>query len=212
MTRTAHADARAHHHVRRHSARLLGAGLAGALAVLAATVFVAGIGQDGWALAARHTARFSVLWFLVAFAAGPLARLTRSDWARHLVRERRGLGLGFCAAHTVHPAAVLAWLGRGGTAGIVTLAGGGLAYLFLFAMAATSNDAAVRRIGARRWGALHTAGQYYLWLIFAQTYLGRLHETDASATHLALAVAVASVMALRLCTRLTRFDRRRGSY
>ena len=87
MRRTAHADARAHHHVRRHSARLLGAGLAGALAVAAATVFVAGVGQEGWALAARHTARFSVLWFLVAFAVGVASvmalrlctRLTRFD-------------------------------------------------------------------------------------------------------------------------------------
>ena len=141
-------SAHAHHHLRRHTARLLGTGLAGGGLVLAATLLFAGGGDDSWALAARHTARFSALWFMVAFVAGPLARITRASWARVLVRERRGIGLGFCAAHTVHLAAILLWLGHGGKADAATLAGGGLAYLFLLAMAATSNDAAVRRLKA----------------------------------------------------------------
>jgi DMSO/TMAO reductase YedYZ heme-binding membrane subunit len=201
-------SAHAHHHARRHTARLLGAGLAGGVAVLAARLLFAGGGEDSWVLAARHTARFSALWFMVAFAAGPLARITRASWARVLVRERRGIGLGFCAAHTVHLAAILLWLGHGGEADAATLAGGGLAYLLLFAMAATSNDAAVRRLGPRRWLALHTAGQYILWLAFAQTYLGRVLAADARPVHLALAAALAAVMGLRLFTVLTRFDRR----
>jgi len=208
MTTAAESGAHAHHHARRHTARLLGAGLAGGIVVLAATLLLAGGGEHGSALAARHTARFSALWFLVAFAAGPLARLTRASWARHLVRERRGIGLGFCAAHTVHLAAILLWLGHGGKAEGATLAGGGLGYAWMFAMAATSHDAAVRRLGARRWLVLHTAGQYYLWFIFAQTYLGRVLAADARPVHLALAVAVAAVMGLRLFTVLTRFDRR----
>lgn len=204
-------SAHAHHHLRRHTARLLGTGLAGGGLVLAATLLFAGGGEDHWALAARHTARFSALWFMVAFAAGPLARITRASWARVLVRERRGIGLGFCAAHTVHLAAILLWLGHGGKADAATLAGGGLAYLFLLAMAATSNDAAVRRLGARRWLALHTVGQFYLWLIFAQTYLGRVLAPDARPVHLALAVGMAAAMGLRLFTVLTRFDRRRSA-
>ncbi|MFP8874680.1 MAG: hypothetical protein VCB42_09170, partial [Myxococcota bacterium] len=44
-------------------------------------------------------------------------------------------------------------------------------YAFMFAMAATSNDASVRRLGAWRWRMLHTAGGWYIWFIFAFTYL-----------------------------------------
>ncbi len=208
MTTAEASGAHAHHHARRHTAVLLGAGLAGGVVVLAATLAGTDGGEHGAALAARHTARFSALWFLVAFAAGPLARIARASWARLLVRERRGIGLGFCAAHTVHLAAIVLWLGRGGAAGAATLAAGGLGYLFVFAMAATSNDAAVHRLGARRWLALHTAGQYYLWFVFAQTYLGRVLAPDARPVHLALAVAVAAAMGLRLFTVLTRYDRR----
>ena len=69
--------AHAHQHPRRHTVRLLGLALAGGAVVLGATLLHAGLDKDGWALAARHTARFSVLWFLTAFAAGPLARITR---------------------------------------------------------------------------------------------------------------------------------------
>ena len=208
MTVGEETGSQAHQHPRRHTVRLLGLALAGGAVVLGATLLHAGLDKDGWALAARHTARFSVLWFLAAFAAGPLARITRAGWARRLVRERRGIGLGFCAAHMVHLAAILLWLGHGGQADTATLAGGGLAYLFLFAMAATSNDAAVRRLGARRWLALHTAGQFYLWFVFAQTYLGRVLASDARPVHLALAVALAVTMGLRLFTVLPRFDRR----
>lgn len=204
MTVGEETGSQAHQHPRRHTVRLLGLALAGGAMVLGATLLHAGLDKDGWALAARHTARFSVLWFLAAFAAGPLARITRADWARRLVRERRGIGLGFCVAHTVHLAAILGWMAHGGTADPV----GGVVYLVLFAMAATSSDAAVRRLGPRRWLALHTAGQYILWLAFAQTYLGRVLAADARPVHLALAAALAAVMGLRLFTVLTRFDRR----
>jgi len=199
------------HHLRRHSARLSCAGLAGGIVVLAAAVAVAGTGKEGWALAARVTARWSVLWFLVAFSAGPLARLVRRDWTRRLVRERRGIGLGFFTAHSVHLAAVVGRLMHGGVPDAATLAGGVLAYLFVFAMAATSSDAAVHRLGARRWGWLHTAGQYYLWLIFAQSYLGALLGDGGGAAHLAIALALAAAMGLRLFTRLTRYERQHSA-
>jgi DMSO/TMAO reductase YedYZ heme-binding membrane subunit len=204
MTVADETGAQAHQHPRRHTLRLPGVALGGGAVVLGATLLYAGLDKEGWMLAARHTARFSVLWFLVAFAAGPLARITRAGWARRLVRERRGIGLGFCVAHTVHLAAILGWMTHGGTPDPI----GGLVYLVLFAMAATSNDAAVRRLGPRRWLAAHTAGQYILWLVFAQTYLGRVLAADARPVHLALAAALALVMGLRLFAVLTRFDRR----
>jgi DMSO/TMAO reductase YedYZ heme-binding membrane subunit len=55
----------------------------------------------------------------------------------------------------------------------VTLAGGGGAYVMMFAMAATSNDAAVRLLG-RNWARLHKLGIYWLWFIFIFSYGGRV--------------------------------------
>ena len=87
----------------------------------------------------------------------------------------------------------------------VTLVGGGLAYAFVLAMAATSNDASVRRLGARRWRALHAVGGWYVWLIFTQSYAPRAAADPAYAPFAALLVGVAGL-------RLARWQRvRRGA-
>jgi hypothetical protein len=59
------------------------------------------------------------------------------------------------------------------------IGGAGLGYVFLYAMAATSFDRSVKWLGFRRWKILHTVGLYYLWSIFAFTYLGRLKQSFA---------------------------------
>ena len=51
----------------------------------------------------------------------------------------------------------------------VNLTGGGLAYFFTFAMAATSNDRAARWLGPARWRRFHQVGSWWIWIIFAQT-------------------------------------------
>jgi DMSO/TMAO reductase YedYZ heme-binding membrane subunit len=51
-----------------------------------------------------------------------------------------------------------------------TIVVGGIGYLFVALMAATSNDASVAWLGARRWKALHTVGAYWLWQVFLLTY------------------------------------------
>jgi hypothetical protein len=47
-----------------------------------------------------------------------------------------------------------------------SLAIGGLAYAFIFAMAATAFDRSVNWLGARSWKILHTVGAYYIWLTY----------------------------------------------
>ncbi len=54
-----------------------------------------------------------------------------------------------------------------------TIAVGGGAYLVMFAMAATSNDASVRRLG-RNWLRLHKLGVYWLGFVFTFSYAGRV--------------------------------------
>ncbi len=77
--------------------------------------------------------------------------------------------------------------------------GGGLAYVFLAAMTATSFDRTAAWLGPRAWKALHTAGVYYLWLIFFVTYLPRLGQSVIYVLIVGLLVAA---MALRVSRRL----------
>lgn len=149
-------------------------GLALAIAT-AAYLTHGGWTYEGAAAAARLTARNSFLWFLTAWSASALARLWPGGWRTALLRRRRSVGLGFAASHTVHLAALLIalFVFDHGTK-LVTVVGGGIGYLFVFAMAVTSNDASVRRLGPRRWRLLHATGGYVIAAIFAFSYLGRI--------------------------------------
>jgi DMSO/TMAO reductase YedYZ heme-binding membrane subunit len=150
------------------------AALSGALLMIALGFALGATAEERWLFATRYTARFSFPIFLGAFTASSWARLFPGDLTRSLLRARRGIGLGFAAAHTVHLAALTAYNATAGRVPtVVTLAGGGLAYAAMFAMAATSNDASVRALG-RNWTRLHTFGAYWLWVIFAQSYATRV--------------------------------------
>lgn len=152
-------------------------------AALAFAIALGGYGlQGGWTLegaaaAARLTARFSFLWFIAAWSSSALARLWPGGWRTQLLARRRAVGLGFAAAHSVHFAALLiVVLVFHEARSAAALAGGGFGYLMMAAMALTSNDAAVRAMGATAWKALHAAGGYVLAGIFAFSYYGRLED------------------------------------
>lgn len=133
--------------------------------------------HDGAMAAARLTARFSFLWFVVAWSASALMRLWPGGWRSQLLYRRRAVGLGFAAAHTVHLAALLiAVLAFAEPRALTTIVGGGIGYAFMAAMALTSNDAAVRAMGPRNWKLLHATGGYALAAIFAFSYYGRLSD------------------------------------
>ena len=53
---------------------------------------------------------------------------------------------------------------------------GGGAYVAMFAMLATSNDAAIRKMGSRNWRRLHKFGAHYLAFVFVFTYTSSLVE------------------------------------
>jgi hypothetical protein len=52
-----------------------------------------------------------------------------------------------------------------------TLLFGGMAYVFLVAMTATSFDRTASWLGPRRWRRLHTVGAWWIWAIFVISYL-----------------------------------------
>lgn len=126
----------------------------------------------------RATARASLALFLATFVARPLRQLWRGGVSAWLLANRRYLGASAAYAQLLHLAAVV-WLYRGfpgpeRTLDLATALGGGLGFALYFAMGLTSSDAAVRRLGPRRWKRLHVAGAYWIWFVFAQTNLGNL--------------------------------------
>jgi DMSO/TMAO reductase YedYZ heme-binding membrane subunit len=54
----------------------------------------------------------------------------------------------------------------------LSLVFGGFAYVLIVAMALTSSDRMVARLGPSRWRALHRFGIHYVWFIFFQQWIG----------------------------------------
>lgn len=122
----------------------------------------------------RSSGRTSMLIFALAFATAPLYRISRNPTTRWMRRNRRSIGLLFAWSQLLHLFGLLAlalWYPDPFLAGlgILTLAGGGLAYFFTFAMAATSNDWAVTALGPVRWRRFHLIGAWWIWVVLAQT-------------------------------------------
>jgi hypothetical protein len=146
-----------------------------ALVAMSALVLeAAGTGEEGVRMLIRATARSSAILFLVSFLARPLRRLWRTDATAFALENRRYFGVSMAVSHLIHGSAIV-WLATAFPsayqANATALAGGGLGFVFIAAMAATSSDAAFRALGRARWTLLHRTGAWYVWLIFAITFI-----------------------------------------
>jgi sulfoxide reductase heme-binding subunit YedZ len=156
--------------------------LLGAAVILA--LLLEGSSEDAVRSVVRSSAKLAVVLFAAAFSASSLQSLHPSAFSGWMLRNRRYLGLSFALSHTVHLAGLIA-LALAFPAPFVeevdalTLVGGGVAYAFVFAMAITSTDAAVARLGRKRWRLLHTVGGYYIWTLFLQSYVPRAIQDPA---------------------------------
>lgn len=151
--------------------------------VLALMVYLlideAGGGSEGWGAILRATACVSFTFFTLAFSASSLVRLQPTTLYYWLLRNRRYLGLNFALSHAVHFVAIVMYFSVSDeAAGSFLILLGGLGYVFVAAMAATSTDDAVRRLGPKRWKLLHTLGGYYIWGVFLYTYASSALEKE----------------------------------
>lgn len=171
-----------------------------ATASVAVIAFGLAMGEDragAWLLAARYTARVAFPVFLAVFVAGPWQRLAPGPLPRWLVRNRRALGLAFATMFTLHLLCLATYSVVGGKwPDPVTLTVGGLAFVALYALALTSTDAAVRRLGPVRWRRVHVAGLYLLWFVYTVTYVGRVARSRDFFAVFALLCVVALVVRL----------------
>jgi methionine sulfoxide reductase heme-binding subunit len=172
-----------------------------ALAAMVALILaIAGTDEPALRLLVRATARSSVVLFSLAFAASALRRVWPTAASRWLLTNRRQLGVSFAVSHLVHLLAILALFGWSfqrmvsETAGL-TLVFGGIAYLFIAAMTATSFDRTAAWLGAQRWKRLHTVGAYYIWGIFMLNF-GVLAFSSALYWPFALILTTAFVLRL----------------
>jgi sulfoxide reductase heme-binding subunit YedZ len=147
-----------------------------ALSLMCAGLLAAhGAGEEGWRVVIRATARTSLVLFSAAYVASSLRTFWRNDTTKWLLRSRRYVGLSYAVSHTLHLGAIVA-LSRVAPDfrfEPATVIGGGLAYVFLYLMALTSNDRAVAALGLDRWRRLHRIGMHYNWFIFFQSFAGR---------------------------------------
>lgn len=184
---------------------LVGVASALLLALQAAFFAFAGTDEAGLRYAVRVSVRVSFALFLLAYLAAPARRLWPNGATRWLLRNRRHLGVSFAVAHFLHlfDIALLGLLlGDGFVVEPATLYGGGLAYVLLAGMAATSFDRTARWLGPQRWRWLHRAGLHWLWFIFAQNWTFSAFQSPvyipfALATWGALGVRIAAWRARR---------------
>ncbi len=174
-----------------------------AMALMCVAMLAAVPGEEGIRLVIRATARTSLALFALAFAASSLRRLLPGALTTWLLRNRRYLGVSFAASHAMHLAAIIAFARMdpvefGTISPLANRIGGGLAYVFIFAMAATSFDRMVALLGARRWKLLHTVGAHYVWLIFLVSFAKRIPQGPE---YLLGVVLLLALMGLRLWAR-----------
>jgi DMSO/TMAO reductase YedYZ heme-binding membrane subunit len=170
----------------------------------AALLAVAGTGEEGLRVVIRATARTSVGLFTLAFVASALSRAWPTAASHWLAANRRYLGVSFAVSHLAHLCAILTLVGWSirtfvNTAGVVTAVAGGIGYLVVAAMAATSFDRTAAWLGPRRWRRLHTTGVYYLWGVFLATFAPRV--LTAPGVYAPITLGLLTALGLRLCVR-----------
>lgn len=125
----------------------------------------------------KPTAWLAFALFITAFTASSIQIRFRGAYGRWAMKNRRYIGLSFALVHFVHAGLVLSNLAlTDASRTAAELSGGGLAYVFLGLMALTSNNAAVRKLGAKNWKLLHKTGSYYIWLVFVARSLKELPD------------------------------------
>jgi methionine sulfoxide reductase heme-binding subunit len=178
------------------------------IAIFTALLAVYGTGETGVRTVVRHSAQTSFLLFISAFVASAAYRQWPRPATRWMLTNRRYLGVSFAVSHFLHLLALIA-LARVSQAfvdglSVVALVGGGIAYVFIVLMVATSFDRSAAWLGARAWRRLHTAGMYYIWLIFLQSYLPRALRSPVYAPFVIILLAA---LGLRLATIAARRQR-----
>lgn len=171
----------------------------GPLAVLAYGLASDSLGANPIEALSRGLGDWTLRFLLITLAVTPLRRLSGINW---LLRLRRMLGLYTFFYGLLHFLSYV-WLDQFfdwsailkdiGKRPFITV--GFASFLLLIPLAATSNNAMIRRLGARRWQALHR-------LVYAIAVFGVLHYWWLVKKDISQPALYAGILALLLGSRL----------
>jgi DMSO/TMAO reductase YedYZ heme-binding membrane subunit len=154
----------------------------------------------------RYSAHLAFLFLLVAFLTSTARRRWRHPVTRVLMNYRRQLGLGFATAHAFHLAALtLLLLNLEGFSVTASLAVAAFGYAVTTALAVTSNNWSVRRLGVKRWRLLHTTGINILMLYFFVAFSAALFQKGGT-VYVVYVLAIIGAVVAKASARKTRLQ------
>ena len=181
----------------------------GAAAITAAVAWLylaaAGIDRDSMGVVLRSSAHASFIVLLIVFVARPMRQMFQTPLTAALLRNRRLFGVAFAGIHTAHLVLILLqarWIDDY-TFSILENALGGLIYLLIFLMFATSFDGAARALGPRNWRILHKIGLYAIFIASLQTIVPDNRE-QVFGVNGALTLLAAVALVIRLTAYLAK--------
>ncbi len=147
----------------------------------------------------RVTAQISFIYFILSYAAAPFYQLSQNPLFDFLRRHRRNSGLGFAFTHSVHLIALILYMQRSDeTLSLTVWIGGGGLYVLMYLMAFTSNDAAIRRLGLKKWRIVHTIGAHVLAFVFFVSFMGKAMTEPVEIKYYGFLGAITAIIALRI--------------
>ncbi|MEP1469385.1 MAG: hypothetical protein ABJK25_00275 [Halieaceae bacterium] len=124
----------------------------------------------------RLSGRVGMGLFFVSFGASALHHLFNTGWSNYLVKNRRYYGISTAIVLWSHFLVILSlsvtaseWF-RDSAPWFILYPGAGV-FLVVGLMALTSNNFAVKKMGAQRWRTLHLVGGYAALSAFAYEYV-----------------------------------------
>lgn len=145
----------------------MSAAVIGALMLAALAIIIKGPSVSGVSIGLRLTARFSYVFFWLAYVGGALATLFGPTF-RGVARRRREFGLAFASAQLVHVGLVvwIAFLSPPEQLSQSVMPFFAIAIVWTYLLAALSTDRARRLIGPHLLRALFTIGSEYIALTY----------------------------------------------
>lgn len=125
----------------------------------------------------RLTAECGVVMFWLAFTASSVHQLLHNNFSGWQRANRRYFGISFAILHLIH-LFFLVLLNAYfhpvfASRSLFVLFMGGTAYLFVFLMLLTSFPRFSSMLLPLQWRRLHTIGGWWIWVIFANSYISR---------------------------------------
>ena len=182
----------------------------GAVAITALTSVLyftaAGVSDETIRVTLRSSAHASFITLLVVFVARPLRQLRPTPLTASLLSNRRLLGIAFAGIHTAHLGLILLRdrLTADYCFSVIENALGGVIYLLIFLLFATSFDGPARALGPRNWRILHKLGLYAIFVAALQTIVPDSREQLVSINGALTLLAVVALV-IRLTVFLARF-------